>query len=259
MKTFVITLPDAIERQKQIDINFKKHNIVYEFISGVEIKDVFFEKDLSGFYFEDEFFKFDLNRLYKYIGRAKIKFGEIAALLAHYRVWKKIKNCDDKKFLICEDDCLPANTFLKSKLDSINIEKYGFCHLQAMIPNFDIKKPFVDELPSIEDDKNIKVISKNKDPICMGAAAYMISKDYALNLLQYVKNAGYDGPIDNLFLREEDFKVHCPSDIDNYFILDETAKHSYAQSGNYDHYCNPNRNAIELYSNFEIQFINKNA
>lgn len=253
MKTIVISLPNAKERQEKIKINFLNKNINYKLSDGISAKDIIFLKDLSGFYFNDTLFKINDNNLIKYTNRNWFRFGEIANVFAHYKVWKQILNKEDEThFLICEDDCIPSSNFFVNSLLKFNLTDVGFIYLQATTAHYEDKKFLINNLPSCNQDNNLKEITENKSFICEGTAAYLISKEACKKLCSYVEDNGYDGPIDNLISRLDNFKLYCPIDIENYFFLDETSKFSYTHDGIFvSKYHN---STLELQSTCELIF-----
>jgi GR25 family glycosyltransferase involved in LPS biosynthesis len=232
MKTIVISLPNAKERQENIKINFLNKNINYEISDGISPKDIIFLKDLSGFYFDEKLFKINDKNLIKYTNRNWFRFGEIANVFAHYKVCKALLNDkNNSNFLICEDDCIPSVNFNFNDFNKFNFNETGFVYLQATTAHYQDKKTLISKLSDCKTNNNLKEITHNKNFICEGTAAYVISKDYCQMLCNYIENNGYDGPIDNLISRLDNFILHCPIDIENYFFLDETSKFSYTHDG----------------------------
>jgi GR25 family glycosyltransferase involved in LPS biosynthesis len=253
MKTVVISLPNAKERQEKIKINFLNKNINYEMSNGVSPKDIVFLKNLSGFYFNDMLFKINDKNLIKHTNRNWFRFGEIANVLAHYKVCKTLLNDENNSyFLICEDDCIPSINFDLNHFNKFNFNETGFIYLQATTAHYQDKKILINQLPYCKTNNNLKEITKHKNFICEGTAAYIISKNYCQMLCDYIENNGYDGPIDNLICRLDNFTLYCPVDIENYFFLDDTSKFSYTHDGTFvSKYHN---GTLELQSTCELIF-----
>ena len=122
MKTKVITLPSALNRQKIIKNSFDDKNIKFEFINGVKIEDVKFTKDTPGFIFNNYFLKINIPQLLKYTNRNWIRFGEIGCFLAHYKLFKELLSDKDvNEYLICEDDCKPSINFFIEKVKKFTV------------------------------------------------------------------------------------------------------------------------------------------
>ena len=252
MKTFVISLPDAAVRREKIKNNFFEKNINYELVNGVDKKDLIFLKDLSGFYFQNNLFKINSTNHKLYTNRSWFRYGEIANVFAHYQIWKKVSNDSEPNCLICEDDCYPSKNFTLDLLNQFDLNVNEFIYLQATTAHYQNKNMLISDLPNDERNSKLKKITKNKNIICEGTAAYCISKGACKKLCDYLEVTGFDGPIDNLISRLSDFNLFCPSDIDNYFYLDDTSKFSYTHHGQFGYkYTNGD---VELNSTFEVLF-----
>jgi GR25 family glycosyltransferase involved in LPS biosynthesis len=253
MKTKVITLPSALNRQKIIKNSFDDKNIKFEFINGVKIEDVKFTKDTPGFIFNNYFLKINIPQLLKYTNRNWIRFGEIGCFLAHYKLFKELLSDKDvNEYLICEDDCKPSINFFIEKFNIFNFSKIDLLYLQSVTAHYQNKQPLVDLLPLSQKEENIKNIVNNISNMCEGTASYIITKSGAKKFCDYIDNNGYDGPIDNLFTRVPDMELSCPIDIENYFTLENTSKNSSIHSGDFKY--NYNIFGIELKSNKELKF-----
>lgn len=237
MKTKVISLPSAIERQNNIAINFKNKNINYDLVDGVGVKDLIFDKDtLKYFKFLNKKIEINLNNLIKFTNRKWFRFGEIANVLAHYQVWHSLKSDKNENvYLICEDDCIPAQSFVLENLNLFDYSKIDCLYLQATTAHMQEKMTLIKNLPSVEWDDRLKIINNYTHFICEGTAAYCITKQGAQKLCDYVETVGFDGPIDNLFSRFQNFTLLCPKNIEDYFFLDSTANYSYTHTGSFEY------------------------
>lgn len=56
MKTKIISLPSATDRQKTISQTFANKNIKFDFSTGVNSNDIKFDKNKCGFIFNNTFF-----------------------------------------------------------------------------------------------------------------------------------------------------------------------------------------------------------
>lgn len=236
MKTKVISLPAATERQQNILQNFSAKKMEYDLVDGIDVSDIVFSKNtMTNFTFKNKKFEINLENLFKYTNRKWFRFGEIANVLAHYQVWDSLKkDSDNDVYLICEDDCIPSKTFDLAKLNQFDYSKIDCLYLQATTAHMQEKKKLINILPETEWDKKLKTINQYVPFICEGTAAYCITKSGATKLCNYVEKIGFDGPIDNLFARLKDFVLVCPNQIDDYFFLDETANYSYTHTGKFD-------------------------
>ena len=253
MKTKVITLPIAINRQQIIKNRFQDKNINFEFFNGVDINDVIFDKNNCGFLFDNKFYKINKEHLLKNTNRLWIRFGEIGCLLAHYKIYKNLLNdLDNEAYLICEDDCRPCDNFYMDRLKQYNYSNIDLLYLQSVTAHYQNKQPLVNALPNCELQPSLKIINQNIPILCEGTAAFIITKNGAKKFCDHIDKNGYDGPIDNLLARLPELIRHCPSDLENYFLLENTAKYSFAHSGDFKY--NYNIFGMELKSNKELKF-----
>lgn len=235
MKTKVITLPTAIDRQKNISKHFSDKNIIFEFVSGVTPNEIIFYKSEEPYFvFNNTTIKINKFNLLKYTNRNWFRFGEIAALMAHYKLWKELIEDETETFyLICEDDCLPSKEYTEDLLKIFDYSNIDLLYLQAITAHHQDKKNLVLSLPTYKNDVNLKLINKYQNYICEGMVAYCITKMGAKKLCDYIELFGYDGPVDNIITRLDGFNCVCPSDLSKYFYLDDTATYSYTHSGNF--------------------------
>jgi GR25 family glycosyltransferase involved in LPS biosynthesis len=258
MKTLVITLPNAVERQAKIEKNFKSCNINYMTVNGVSELDMVFNRSFPSYTFEGK--KFDINHtnLLKYTNRSWVRFGEIAALMAHYKIWKDLCNDeDDEVYLICEDDCFPSSEHIMTNLNKFDYSKLDFLYLQAVTSHYQNKDQYIKVLPTAKWDQNLKIISTEKNYICEGMAAYCITKTGAQKLCSHIEQNGYDGPVDNIITRLKDFECTCPVNLNDYFYLDDTSNFSYTHTGDFlNRY---DLNGIELQAKITLQIEETNG
>lgn len=255
MKTKVITLDDAKERQENVKKYFSEKAINFDFVSGVTPDEiVFYNSENPYFVFNGKNIKLNEQNLMKYTSRLWFRFGEVAALMAHYKIWKElIEDKNEVAYLICEDDCMPSKTFNVSVLDSFNYDEIDLLYLQAITAHHQDKKMLVEALPYFKHDLNLKLITKFKNYICEGMVAYCITKQGAKKLCDYLEINGYDGPVDNLIVRVEGFDCVCPANLSDYFYLDTTSSYSYTHDGNFvNKYA---INSLELQSKNNLKLI----
>ena len=235
MITKVISLPEAKQRQEKISKNFTLKGINYDLVLGVMPEDISFKNDSNPSYtFLNTTFLINKINLLKYTKRTWIRFGEIAALMAHYKLWKELQNDPTEHFyLICEDDCLPSDQFTVDKVNNFDYSKIDFLYLQAVTAHYQDKKQLIDALPAFQSDNKLKLINIMKSYICEGLAAYCITKRGAKKLCDYIEQNGYDGPVDNIITRLENFECVCPANLNDYFYLDDTSEYSYTHSGDF--------------------------
>lgn len=254
MKTRVITLPDAFNRQKRIDEVFKSKGVEFQYRIGVEPKDLEIS-DTPGFVFKNKRYTINKKNLMKYTNRTWIRFGEIAALMAHKKIWEELINdSEENVYLICEDDCRFADSFKFESLNQFDSNKYDLLYLQAVTAHYQNKDNLLQLYKTAPWDNNLKVIDKHKEIMFEGFAGYCISKQGAKKLIDYVDTNGYDGPIDNLVCHVDNFVCVCPINIHDYVCLDEDSKYSFTHSGEFKH--NYNLNGIQLQSREELNIQN---
>jgi GR25 family glycosyltransferase involved in LPS biosynthesis len=254
MKTRVITLTEAFDRQKKIDELFKSKNIEFQYRLGVDNKNLKFTKQ-PGFIFKDKNYLINTQNLLKYTNRLWIRFGEVAALMAHKSIWEELLNDEsDSAYLICEDDCRFSDKFTFDSLKSFDPNHYDLLYLQAETAHYQNKNHIVETYPTAIWDNRLKVINKQKGLMFEGFAGYCLSKQGAKKLIDYVEANGYDGPIDNLVCHIDDLLAVCPANINDYVCLDSDSKYSFTHSGDFIHeYI---LNGIELQSKEPLNIIN---
>lgn len=241
MITKVITLPQAKDRQNQIDLSFGLKNIPFQYFFGVESNDFLFTKDET-FYFKNKPFKIHSAKLYDYTLRFYILIGEIANVFAHYCLWNELKkDSNNDVYLICEDDCTPSDNFNINNLMDVDYSDIDCLYLQAP-PTKESEKRIQSIVEGLENFKltsELKIVPPDlifKDHktfynfICVGTGAYCITKRGAQKLCDYIENIGYDGPMDNFISRMQNFNLIYPTKIKNFFCLNEMAKYSYIQN-----------------------------
>lgn len=95
MKTYVINLPQSIERRQSIELQLKKlPELQIEFFPAVDGRRMSEEEILQ---------RFDVESAFKYYGRIPMK-GEIGCTLSHMWCYQTILSSNDKYALILEDD-----------------------------------------------------------------------------------------------------------------------------------------------------------
>jgi GR25 family glycosyltransferase involved in LPS biosynthesis len=176
--------------------------------------------------------------------------------MAHKNIWDKLINDENEiVYLICEDDCKPSDLFDITLLNSFDYSKIDLLYLQAITAHHQDKQLLVNQYKETNWDKNLKIIDKHKGLMCEGFAAYCITKQGAKKLCEYIETNGYDGPIDNLVTHVDNFTCVCPSNIKNYFYLNEIADYSFTHSGTFTF--NYKLNNIELQSQNQLKIKNK--
>lgn len=250
MKICVITLPDATERQNRIIDSFSSNNLKFEFKNGIKIEDCKFFKSEKNYYVECKGNQIQINedKFIENTKRSWMRFGEIAAYVAHYNIWKEFKESGDDKIIICEDDAYPQSDM--SFLNEINFDGISFVNLQTVTAHNQEKQPLYRE-PFISFSNNGLVkYEKYIGILCEGLAAYMLTKTGAKTLCDYIEANGFVGPNDCLIakLAETDIMdVHSPVDLQKCFGLDpETNQISYTHSGTFKDYKDFNKTKLQI-------------
>ncbi|MDR1901244.1 MAG: glycosyltransferase family 25 protein [Treponema sp.] len=116
MKVFVITLPDAKDRQENISSQLHSMDIPYEFIWGVNGK-----RMTPGEIAES----YDSERAVKRLGR-NLTPGEIGCALSHRLVYEKMIKANIERAIILEDDVIVDKDFIvvMNLLMNIRINNY---------------------------------------------------------------------------------------------------------------------------------------
>jgi len=250
MKTKVITLPKAKERQKRIKTSFDANSILFDFVDGVEFKDCQFHEINGKHYVENKKNLFEINEdLFVFnTNRSWMRFGEIGAYIAHYNLWKEFNYSNNETILICEDDAYPQSdmTFL-NKIDLSNV---GFINLQTVTAHNQDKQPLYKE-PFVSFENNGLVKYKmGISLLCEGLTAYMLTKTGSKILCEYIEKNGFVGPNDCLItkLAEQNIlPVYSPVQLEKCFGLDaETNQISYTHSGTFRDYKKFNKTTLQI-------------
>lgn len=107
------------------------------------------------------------------------KFGEIGCFTSHLSIWKKIIDKDIDKAVILEDDITNFHDDYEkvlNEINDINVSKYNIIYLYNYGPNEDVKH--ISE----------HIISKNYQDHVQGTYGYVITKDTAIFLCNYIKH-----------------------------------------------------------------------
>lgn len=245
----VITLPEAIERQQKIKTNFNKYNINFVFKNGIVNNQCFFEEECGLHYIfcDDVKLKINEDLLLQNTNRNWIRFGEIAAYIAHYKLWKEFLNSNEETALICEDDANPQSdlnfllNFDYSKINFLNLQNVT-AHNQAKINLY--REPFV----KVSD--NLVEYKKQLPILCEGLAAYLITKTGANKLCSFIEENGYVGPNDCMITKLCEagvMPIHAPLDVEKCFGLDqETYQTSYTHTGNFKVFKQFNKMVLQI-------------
>jgi GR25 family glycosyltransferase involved in LPS biosynthesis len=250
MNVKVITLPEAKERQSRITASFKANSIPFQFRDGIEFKDCQFHEINGKHYVENKRRLFEINedKFISNTNRTWMRFGEIAAYIAHYNVWKEFNNSDDETILICEDDAYPQSDM--KFLNEINFDGVGFVNLQTVTAHNQDKQTLYRE-PFVSFANNGLVKYENYIKVlCEGLAAYMITKLGAKLLCSYIEENGFVGPNDCLIAQLAEQKlmpVYSPIDLYKCFGLDpETNKISYTHTGTFKNFKQFNKTSLQI-------------
>lgn len=240
MKIEVITLPNAIERHEKIKKSFGVQNLNFEFKNGVNIKDCdFINKDNNHYVkYNDLLMLINEDKTIQNINRNWIRFGEIAAYIAHYNLWKKFLNSDDDIIIICEDDAFPQSNM--AFLNDFDYTGVHFVNLQTVTAHnqekqFMYREPFVKIV-----NKDLVLYQTNLPLLCEGLAAYLLTKQGAKILCDYIETNGFVGPNDCLITKlgqSGELLIHSPVELNKCFSLDvDTYEYSYTHSGSFKPY-----------------------
>ena len=249
MKIKIITLPEAKHRQKRILESFTTNNLQFEFVDGILFGDCVFTQMDGNHYvnYKDMSFLINEDQTIKNTNRSWIRFGEIAAYLAHYKIWKDFLNSNDDKIIICEDDAFPQSDM--TFLNDINYDGVGFVNLQTVTAHNQNKQimyipPFVSHF-----NKFLVKYEKNINILCEGLAAYLLTKIGAQILCSYIEKNGFVGPNDCMItkLAEQNLMpVYSPIELHKCFGLDpETNNISFTHTGSFVDYKSFNKTTLQ--------------
>lgn len=220
---YVINLDRSPDRLKSITCELERENIKFERVSAVDGKKL-----------TDE-----------HIKRFCTPFAEmfcpkniIACALSHKKVWKKIVKSGLEYGMVFEDDCKLTNGFkhkLQLCIDELNEndKNWDFLYLGYFGPSMETSNSIMNKfqniiLNKIQNKNNIhaKYIFVPVSPV--GFHSYIISRNCAKKLLQYMKKVHYH--IDSEFLKyAHNFNVYaCKEKLGNqYSTVDNSTLNEY--------------------------------
>jgi GR25 family glycosyltransferase involved in LPS biosynthesis len=250
MKVQIITLPEAKERQEKITKSFNEYNINFEFKSGVALNECSFIEENGTHYilFENNKIKINEDKLLENTNRNWIRFGEIAAYIAHYKLWKAFLNTNDSSILICEDDAKPnANIEF---FESLICNDLYFINLQNVTAH-NQSKQFLYRQPFVEQKNDNLIEYKAQLPLlCEGLAAYLLTRAGAQLMCDYIEENGYVGPNDCMITKlcqNKIMPIHAPIKLDRCFGLEEeTYFTSYTHSGSFKTFKSFNKMVLQV-------------
>jgi len=173
MKTFIIHVSTAIEREKHINKQIDKYNLDAEFILDGDIKDLDSEK--ASVYFGD---KLSINLC-----------AVTSCAYKHFLAYEKIVEQNLPYALILEDDIILENGF-KSLINSI-IHEIKERNLSSFM--ISIEDSYVRYVKRSERNRHDFLYKTTKGRL---AGAYIVDYSYAQNILNYTKKNKCDNPID---------------------------------------------------------------
>ena len=180
MDTYVISLVNANNRRIHIDNEFSSKKINFHYFDAIEPHQI-----------EETAEKLELK-----IDRAFLTQGEIGCLLSHVSLWHKMIKEDIEYMAIFEDDIYLAND-TKEFLDAVDwiplgadIIKIEAFSSSVMVELFSKKKVLKD-----------RIIRRLKSRH-LGTGGYILSKEGANTLLNYVRHLPVLSPIDNIMFEE---------------------------------------------------------
>lgn len=186
MQNHVISLRNANARREHIVKEFSKQNITFNFFNALTpdlALSLAIREDLS-------------------INESLITQGEIACLMSHYSLWKKMVEEDISYMAIFEDDIFlgeQAEEFLSTSAwinQHINIIKLEYFN----------PKVFVGKKKYSSLNRNlVELNGKN-----LGTAGYILSLSGAKKYLSYVQNMNFLIPLDHIMFDQYILENHEP-------------------------------------------------
>ncbi len=164
-KIFVINLPRSVKRRAFMEEQLGKLSLPYEWVEGVD-----------GYSLDQKTLDSYCSWVTPLCAGRKLKPGEIGAALAHYKIWKKIKDENMPCALIFEDDAVVGEDFKKIIL------KWKTYPKNTGILNFRTEAKKRSGGPLIH--KDYRICRFESDKFMNGLVAYFITNDTAKKLLK---------------------------------------------------------------------------
>lgn len=206
MKSIVISIKENNDkRRNHIQSEFKKKEIKFEFFDAITPNKL-----------DSLIKKYNIK-----INNDKLTKGEIACFISHISVWLKIINEDIRIASIFEDDIYLSSTanetIYSKKIENIN---FDIIKLEKSLDYISISYSH-NQLSSSSKVSNLK--SEH-----LGSAGYILTKEAAKKLLDYIKQYGICTPVDilifSLLLTDSNFiiKQVTPAVCIQDFILNKS-------------------------------------
>lgn len=179
-KAFCINLERRPDRKEKMESRFNDFPV--EFVKAVDGKELEWTSELQHLFRNNNF---------------RSQRGVIGCALSHYKLWKQLIESDDDSFLIFEDDVEFADNFsqkLSHALAQIEHQDFDILYLAFIIYN-DKRNPIKDVLWN---DNFPKVTPFDNSFYGAGNGSYIISRNGAKKLLQYVEENGFNVPCDSI-------------------------------------------------------------
>lgn len=181
MKNFVISLSTAQQRRNHIVLEFSKHGVKFDFFDAIT-------PDIS------EGAKRSLG-LKDYT--TQLHPNEVACLLSHMMLWKKAVDEELDYISIFEDDIYLGQEAASFLNDTSWIpSECGIIKLEVLYKKIAIS--LNQKIFRVQNDREIFVLSEPH----MGCGGYILSKDTAQKLLEFIYQSTVIIPIDHFAFRE---------------------------------------------------------
>ena len=192
-KIKIVNLKKRNDRRKNIENIFKKINFEnYSFYEAVDGKNIPLNLEIKNLFTNNDF------------GNRKCFIG---CALSHYNIWiDLLKDKTSQYYIIFEDDIILSNYFTnnfeKSKIyteNNINTIDLLFLGYTYESNNLDINS-YIDD--------SFNIYSINKNIFLGGTFSYIITKNGAKKMLDYIENNGIKHGIDYLFKINDSLKSY---------------------------------------------------
>lgn len=175
---YVISMTTAQERRQHIDNTFTKNNISFRYFDAIIKTQV-----------PEQLKKYDISA-----DKDAVSTTEMACFLSHYCLWQKMI-IERWPYLVIFEDDVYLSKDISTVLDKLtqSVDKFDVIKLETMYQSVLVNKGS----QVLKNYRLCHILSRH-----MGCAGYILSYEYAKNLVAMVESQGLDQPVDSLVFKQ---------------------------------------------------------
>jgi GR25 family glycosyltransferase involved in LPS biosynthesis len=181
----VINMANRTDRLISITEKLNKENLLFQRIEATDGKNLTLTPELLNLFKDNDF---------------GFRRGVIGCALSHYNLWKELVDSDKSYYIIMEDDVTLCNNFAKKLAYLLKIRNYDILFMGYHMS--DSNRELHSEKYNIESD-SIKIESLKTDLYIGGTHCYIITKEGAASLIDFIDVYGIKHGIDYLMAKSQ--------------------------------------------------------